>query len=165
MNNVLLIGSGGREHAIAWSIYKDENIKDLYCAPGNAGTLNIATNVPLNIMDNNAILSFVNEKKIDFIIVGPEQPLENGIVDFFNEKNIKIFGPTKYASQLETSKLFARNIMEEYNIPQPAFFECKNEEEVISVKNKIISRIRKVEKTNGKKILKESSNFQLFMEL
>ena len=73
-------------------------------------------------MDNNAILSFVNEKKIDFIIVGPEQPLENGIVDFFNEKNIKIFGPTKYASQLETSKLFARNIMEEYNIPQPAFF-------------------------------------------
>ena len=137
MNNVLLIGSGGREHAIAWSIYKDENIKDLYCAPGNAGTLNIATNVPLNIMDNNAILSFVNEKKIDFIIVGPEQPLENGIVDFFNEKNIKIFGPTKYASQLETSKLFARNIMEEYNIPQPAFFECKNEEEVISVKNKI----------------------------
>ena len=79
MNNVLLIGSGGREHAIAWSIYKDDNIKDLYCAPGNAGTLNIATNVPLNIMDNNAILSFVNEKKIDFIIVGPEQPLEMGL--------------------------------------------------------------------------------------
>ena len=123
MNNVLLIGSGGREHAIAWSIHKDNNIKDLYCAPGNAGTLNIATNVPLNILDNDEILSFVNERKIDFIIVGPEQPLENGIVDFFNKKNIKIFGPTKYASQLETSKLFARNIMEEYNIPQPAFFE------------------------------------------
>jgi len=137
MNNVLLIGSGGREHAIAWSIHKDNNIKDLYCAPGNAGTLNIATNVPLNILDNDEILSFVNERKIDFIIVGPEQPLENGIVDFFNKKNIKIFGPTKYASQLETSKLFARNIMEEYNIPQPAFFECKNEEEVVSVKNKI----------------------------
>ena len=137
MNNVLLLGSGGREHAIAWSIYKDDNIENLYCAPGNAGTFNIATNVSLNIMNNNEILSFVNEKNIDFIIVGPEQPLENGIVDFFNEKNIKIFGPTKYASQLETSKLFARNIMEEYNVPQPAFFECKNEEEVVSVKNKI----------------------------
>ena len=137
MNNVLLIGSGGREHAIAWSIYNDNNIENLYCAPGNAGTLNIANNVSLNIMNNDEILSFVTEKNIDFIIVGPEQPLENGIVDFFNERNIKIFGPTQYASQLETSKLFARNLMEEYNIPQPAFFECKSEEEVVSIKNKI----------------------------
>ena len=80
MNNVLLIGSGGREHAIAWSIYNDNNIENLYCAPGNAGTLNIANNVSLDIMNNDEILSFVTEKNIDFIIVGPEQPLENGIV-------------------------------------------------------------------------------------
>ena len=135
--NVLLIGSGGREHAIAWSIHKDSKLKQLYCAPGNAGTMNIATNINLDVMDNDAILDFVNKKNINFIIVGPEQPLENGIVDFFEKNNVKIFGPCKYAAQLETSKLFARNIMEEYKIPQPAFFECTNEEEIISVKNKL----------------------------
>jgi len=134
---VLLLGSGGREHAIAWSIYKDERIDKLYCAPGNAGTLGVAENVDLDIMCNDSILSFVNSKCVNFIIVGPEQPLENGIVDFFEKNNIKIFGPCKYAAQLETSKLFARNIMEEYEIPQPAFFECVNEEEIISVKDKI----------------------------
>ena len=88
-------------------------------------------------MNNEKILSFVKQNDINLIIVGPEQPLENGIVDFFEEKNIKIFGPSKYASQLETSKLFARYIMEKYNIPQPAFFECTTEEEILSIEGKI----------------------------
>ena len=137
MYNILILGSGGREHAIAWSIYNDKRINKLFCAPGNAGTISISENIDLNIMNNDDIYLFVKQNNIDLIIVGPEQPLENGIVDFFEEKNIKIFGPSKYASQLETSKLFARNMMEKYNIPQPAFFECTSEEEILSVKGKL----------------------------
>ena len=137
MYNVLILGSGGREHAIAWSIYKDTKINKLYCAPGNAGTSLVCENIDLDIMDNQQILIFVETNNINLIIVGPEQPLENGIVDFFRGKNIDIFGPSKYASQLETSKLFARYIMEKYNIPQPAFFECQTEEEVLSIEGKI----------------------------
>ena len=137
MYNVLILGSGGREHAIAWSIYKDSKINNLYCAPGNAGTYSFCKNIDLNIMNNDEILSFVKQNGVNMIIVGPEQPLENGVVDFFDKKNINIFGPTKYASQLETSKLFARYIMEKYHIPQPAFFECQNEEDILSVEAKI----------------------------
>ena len=137
MYNILLLGSGGREHSIAWALSKDIKVNKLYCAPGNAGTFSIAINVSLNIMNNDLIYDFVKEKKINLIVVGPEQPLENGIVDYFEDKDIQIFGPSKYASQLETSKLFARYIMEEYNIPQPAFFECSNEEEILSLKNKL----------------------------
>tara|TARA_B110001454_G_C12710920_1_gene430703 strand:- start:494 stop:1777 length:1284 start_codon:yes stop_codon:yes gene_type:complete len=137
MYNILLLGSGGREHSIAWTLSKEKQVNNLYCAPGNAGTLTIATNVALDIMDNDLIFNFVKENEIDLIIVGPEQPLENGIVDYFEDKGVKIFGPSKYASQLETSKLFARYIMEEYNIPQPAFFECSNEEEILSLRNKL----------------------------
>tara|TARA_Y100000590_G_scaffold460988_1_gene621567 strand:+ start:708 stop:1988 length:1281 start_codon:yes stop_codon:yes gene_type:complete len=137
MYNVLIIGSGGREHAIAWSIFEDSKINKLYCAPGNAGTSFICENVDLDIMNNEGILIFVQNKNINLIIVGPEQPLGNGIVDFFTSKNINIFGPCKYASQLETSKLFARYIMEKYNIPQPAFFECQTEEEILSINGKI----------------------------
>ena len=137
MYNILLLGSGGREHSIAWTLSKEKKVNNLYCAPGNAGTLTIATNVALDIMDNDLIFNFVKENEIDLIIVGPEQPLENGIVDYFEDKGVKIFGPSKYASQLETSKLFARYIMEEYNIPQPAFFECSNEEEILSLRNKL----------------------------
>lgn len=137
MYNVLLIGSGGREHSIAWALSKEKDINKLYCCPGNAGTSLIASNVYLNILDNQKIFDFVKLNKINLIIVGPEQPLENGIVDYFNDKNIKIFGPNQFSAQLETSKLFARYIMEEYNIPQPAFFECKNEEEILSLRNQL----------------------------
>jgi len=137
MYKILIIGSGAREHAIAWSIYKDNRIDELYCAPGNAGTSLISKNIEIDIMDNNSINLFVEENNINLIIVGPEQPLGNGIVDYFETKNVKIFGPNKYASQLETSKLFARNIMEKYNIPQPAFFECNSEEEILSIQGQI----------------------------
>ena len=137
MYNVLVLGSGGREHAIVWSIYQDSRINNIYCAPGNAGISKIAKNVSIDIMNNNKVFSFCQKNEINFVIVGPEQPLENGIVDYFNKNKIKIFGPNKYAAQLETSKLFARNIMEENNIPQPAFFECKNKEDIYDVERKI----------------------------
>ena len=135
--NVLLIGGGGREHAIANSIFNDEKINKLYCAPGNAGTRDIAKNINIDIMNNSEISDFVDKENINFIIVGPEQPLENGIVDYFENKDVKVFGPCRYSAQLETSKLFARNIMEKYQVPQPAFFECTNEEQILEVRDKI----------------------------
>ena len=135
--NVLLIGGGGREHAIANSIFNDEKINKLYCAPGNAGTRDIAKNINIDIMNNSEISDFVDKENINFIIVGPEQPLENGIVDYFENRDVKVFGPCRYSAQLETSKLFARNIMEKYQIPQPAFFECTNEEQILEVRDKI----------------------------
>ena len=107
-NNVLVLGSGGREHAIVWSIYNDSNVSKVFCAPGNAGTSKLATNVNLNIMNNEELLRFVVDNNIDVTIVGPEQPLENGVVDFFEDNNQPIFGPNKFSSQLETSKISIR---------------------------------------------------------
>ena len=135
--NVLILGSGGREHAIVWALYNDRKINKIYCATGNAGTSEFAENVTIDILNNKEILDFVYNNKIDITIVGPEQPLENGIVDYFEMNNKLIFGPNKFSAQLETSKLFARNIMEKYNIPQPAFFECKTEEEILSVRSQL----------------------------
>ena len=137
MYNILLLGSGGREHSIAWALSKDKRVKNLYCAPGNAGISSIAKSVSINILDNDLLYDFVIKNSINLVVVGPEQPLENGVVNYFNDKGIKIFGPNEYASKLETSKLFARYIMEESNIPQPAFFECNDELEIFSLKNKL----------------------------
>ena len=137
MSNVLVLGSGGREHAIVWSLKNDENVDKVFCAPGNGGTMMHAQNLDVDINDNKDILRIVKNNNIDFTIIGPENPLDNGIVDFLNKKGCKVFGPSKYASKLESSKIFARRFMDKYNIPQPCFFECKNEEEVISVATKL----------------------------
>ena len=134
---ILVLGSGGREHAIVSSILKDNLVSEVICAPGNAGTSIIAKNIDLDIMDNELIMGFVQNQNIDLTIVGPEQPLANGIVDYFEKFDKKIFGPDQFCSQLESSKLFARYIMEKYNIPQPAFFKCVNEEEVMSVSGQL----------------------------
>ncbi len=137
MSNVLVLGSGGREHAIVWSLKNDENVNKVFCAPGNGGTMIHAQNLDVDINDNKDILRIIKNNNIDFTIIGPENPLDNGIVDFLNENGCKVFGPSKYASKLESSKIFARRFMDKYNIPQPCFFECKNEEEVISVATKL----------------------------
>ena len=137
MSNVLVLGSGGREHAIVWSLKNDENVDKVFCAPGNGGTMMHAQNLDVDINDNKDILRIIKNNNIDFTIIGPENPLDNGIVDFLNENGCKVFGPSKYASKLESSKIFARRFMDKYNIPQPCFFECKNEEEVISVATKL----------------------------
>lgn len=137
MSNVLVLGSGGREHAIVWSLKNDENVDKVFCAPGNGGTMMHAQNLDVDINDNKDILRIIKNNGIDFTIIGPENPLDNGIVDFLNENGCKVFGPSKYASKLESSKIFARRFMDKYNIPQPCFFECKNEEEVISVATKL----------------------------
>ena len=118
---IAILGSGGREHALTVSISKSSKIEKIYCIPGNAGTSEIATNIDLDINDFDILYNFLNENKIDLVVVGPEQPLVNGIVDYLEKFNIKVFGPNKIASQLEGSKIFTKKLCEEYNIPTAKF--------------------------------------------
>ena len=116
-----IIGSGGREHAICHALIKAKKIDQIYCFPGNAGTAAIAENIILNLENFNELKDFIKLNKIDLIVVGPEKPLVDGIVDFLEENNIKVFGPNKLASQLEGSKIFTKNLCEKYNIPTAKF--------------------------------------------
>lgn len=115
--NVLLLGSGGREHALAWSISKSEKLDELFIAPGNPGTAEIGTNVNLSLSDFDAILKFVEENEIELTVVGPEKPLVEGIVDFLEDNGHLVFGPSKQAAQLEGSKKFAKEFMKKNRIP------------------------------------------------
>ncbi len=121
MQTILLLGSGGREHAIAWKISQSKLLKKLYIAPGNAGTSNVGTNINLNIKDFNAIKTFVLENQVDMVVVGPEEPLVLGIYDFFANdselKNIPVIGPSKLGATLEGSKDFAKAFMMRNGIP------------------------------------------------
>ena len=114
---VAVIGSGGREHAICNSLYNSKNIQEIYCVPGNAGTNLIAKNIDIKIDNFEQIKDFVLKNKVDLVIVGPENPLVNGVVDYLKEFNIKVFGPDKLASQLEGSKIFTKKLCEKYRIP------------------------------------------------
>ncbi len=116
-----IIGSGGREHALCEALSKSRKISKIYCFPGNAGTEKIAENTLINIDDFDALKKFVISEKIELIIVGPEKPLVDGIVNFFENINIPIFGPNKFASQLEGSKIFTKKICEQYQIPTANF--------------------------------------------
>ena len=116
-----IIGSGGREHALCSAFKKGINVEKIYCIPGNAGTGLIATNVNLKIEDFEQIKKFVIDKKIDLVVVGPEKPLVDGLVDYLEENNIEVFGPNKIASQLEGSKIFTKNLCKKYNIPSADF--------------------------------------------
>ena len=118
---IAILGSGGREHAIADKISKSSKLKKLYCIPGNAGTSHIAENINLEITDFDAIYKFVENYKIDLVIVGPEKPLVDGVVDFLEKRNIKVFGPNKKVAQLEGSKIFTKQICKKYNIPTAKF--------------------------------------------
>ena len=118
---VLIIGSGGREHALCLSLINSDQINRVYCAPGNAGTASIAENISIEAKDFEKIKQFVKENNVDYVIVGPEQPLVDGIVDYLEQNNIKVFGPNKIASQLEGSKTFTKNFCKKYNIPTANF--------------------------------------------
>ena len=113
---IAILGSGGREHAMAYKISKSPKLKKLYCIPGNAGTSFIAENVNIEISDFNEISKFIEKFKIDLVIVGPERPLVDGIVDFLKQKKIKVFGPNKKVSQLEGSKIFTKKICKKYKL-------------------------------------------------
>jgi phosphoribosylamine--glycine ligase len=126
---IAIIGSGGREHALAATIYKSSTVNKIFCIPGNAGTSEIATNVELDINKFDKLQKFINDNSVDLVVIGPEQPLVNGIVDYLEKFNIKVFGPNKIASQLEGSKIFTKKLCKKYNIPTANFgiFENKND--------------------------------------
>ena len=114
---VLLIGSGAREHAIAWKLRQKIDKEDLYIAPGNPGTAELGTNLAISVDDLDGLLRAAVDNRIDFTIVGPEGPLEKGVVDVFTGMGHLIFGPTKAAARVETSKAFAKELMLRYHIP------------------------------------------------
>ena len=114
---VLVIGSGGREHAICWKLSQSRSVDKIYCCPGNAGIAEIAQCISVNQNDFQALLDFVRYEWIDLTVVGPEDPLSRGIVDLFEKEGRKILGPTKAAAQLESSKVFSKDLMKSYGIP------------------------------------------------
>ena len=124
--NIGLIGSGGREHALCKKIYESNLINKIFCIPGNAGTAKIATNIEADILNFNQILKIVKDNHINLVIVGPEEPLVKGIVDFLKKKRIKVFGPNKFAAKLEGSKSFMKKICFKNNIPTANFKICNN---------------------------------------
>ena len=114
---VLVIGGGGREHALVWKIKQSPRVEKIFCAPGNAGTAEIAENIPIAADDIKGLLEFALQKEIGLTVVGPEQPLVKGIVDRFEEKGLRIFGPNARAAELEGSKSFSKDIMKKYGLP------------------------------------------------
>ncbi|OQX87157.1 MAG: phosphoribosylamine--glycine ligase [Candidatus Omnitrophica bacterium 4484_70.2] len=118
---VLIVGGGGREHCLAWKIKQSLKVKKIYCAPGNGGTSSFAQNIDVPASDLESLLNFALKEKIDLTVIGPEAPLVEGIVDLFEEKGLKIFGPKEEAAKLEASKVFAKQIMKKYAIPTADF--------------------------------------------
>ncbi len=128
--NIALIGSGGREHALCQKIFESKISKNIICIPGNAGTANIAKNININFLNFKELLKTIKIYKVDLVIVGPEEPLVKGIVDFLKKHKIKVFGPNKYAAKLEGSKAFMKLICKKYKIPTAKFKICRNKKDV-----------------------------------
>ena len=118
---ILVIGSGGREHALAWKIAQSPRCEQIFIAPGNAGTSQVGTNVSINVSDFAEVESFVNTQGIDMVVVGPEQPLVDGIADYLNAKNIPVIGPSQAGAELEGSKEFSKVFMQKHGIPTAAY--------------------------------------------
>ena len=123
-----IIGSGGREHAICQSLKNTNKIEEIFCFPGNAGTKEIAENINLNLKNFENLKNFIFDKKIDLVIVGPEKPLVDGLVDYLESFKIKVFGPNKIASQLEGSKIFTKQLCQKFKIPTAKFGVFKNKD-------------------------------------
>lgn len=129
---ILVVGGGGREHAICWKLSKEANVDKIYCAPGNAGISNVAQCIDIQDSDIENLLNFAKENQIDLTIVGPEIPLVAGIVDKFEKEGLKIFGPNKKCAQLEGSKAFSKNFMIKHNLPTAKYKEYTDLDEAIS---------------------------------
>lgn len=129
---ILVVGGGGREHAICWKLSNESNVEKIYCAPGNAGISNVAQCIDIQDSDIENLLKFAKENQIDLTIVGPEIPLVAGIVDAFEEEGLKIFGPNKECAQLEGSKAFSKDFMIRHNLPTAKYKEYTNLDEAIS---------------------------------
>lgn len=129
---ILVVGSGGREHAIAWKLSQSPRAEQIFCTPGNGGTSRFATNVSISAEDIPALVNFARSEKISLTIVGPEAPLALGITDAFKRSGLRIFGPTREATQLESSKVFAKEFCRRYNIPTARSAEFTNLEEALN---------------------------------
>ena len=127
---ILLVGSGGREHALALGLQADPACTELHCAPGNPGTAQVAINHAVAVTDNAAIVSLAKELQVDLVVIGPEAPLVNGVADLLRAAGIATFGPSKAAAQLEGSKHFAKGVMRDAGVPTARSYTCENQEEI-----------------------------------
>ncbi len=128
--NIALIGSGGREHALCHKLNQSKKTDKIFCIPGNAGTSKIAINLDINFLDFKNLLKNIKYYNIDLVIIGPEEPLVNGVVNFLKKNKVKVFGPNKFASQLEGSKAFMKSLCKKFQIPTANFKICKRETDV-----------------------------------
>ena len=128
---VLIVGSGGREHAIAWKVANSPKVDKIYCAPGNAGIAEIAECVPIGAMEFDKLVAFAKENQIDLTVIGMDDPLVGGVVDAFEAEGLRVFGPRKNAAVLEGSKAFSKDLMKKYNIPTAAYENFSSAEEAI----------------------------------
>ena len=126
---IAIIGSGGREHALVHQLSISRKITKIYSIPGNAGTEEISSNIDINLDNFHDLYNFINKEQIEIVVVGPEKPLVEGLVDFLESKNIKVFGPRKKVAQLEGSKIFTKEICKKFNIPTAKFKICKSKED------------------------------------
>ena len=129
--NIGLIGSGGREHALCKKIYESKIIKKIICFPGNAGTAKFCTNINVNILDFKKVLNLIKFYKIDLVVIGPEEPLVKGLVNFLKNNRVRVFGPNKYAAKLEGSKAFMKDLCLQNKIPTAKFKICTKKSQVI----------------------------------
>lgn len=129
---ILIVGSGSREHALAWKLKQSPRVEKIYIAPGNGGTGEVGDNVPIGVMEFKKLADFTTEKGIDLTVVGPDDPLGGGIVDVFQARGLKIWGPTKAAAQIESSKAFSKTLMQEASIPTAAFKTFSSHDEAAS---------------------------------
>lgn len=128
---VLIVGSGGREHAIAWKVAQSKKVDKIYCAPGNAGISEVAECVPIRAMEFDKLVAFAKEKEIDLTVIGMDDPLVGGIVDVFEKEGLRVFGPRKNAAILEGSKAFSKDLMKKYHIPTAAYETCTDPEKAL----------------------------------
>tara|TARA_B100000575_G_scaffold195984_1_gene158466 strand:- start:763 stop:2040 length:1278 start_codon:yes stop_codon:yes gene_type:complete len=135
--NIALIGSGGREHALCKKICESRLVKKVICLPGNAGTSKLAKNISVDILNFRKILSLVKLHKINLVVVGPEEPLVKGLVDFLKKNKIRVFGPNKFAAKLEGSKAFMKKLCEKHQIPTARFKICSNRSQIVNFLKKV----------------------------
>ena len=129
---ILVLGSGAREHALAWKLSKEANVSQVICAPGNAGIARSIATAPVDVLDTDAVIRLVDREQIDLTVVGPEAPLGNGLADRFEAEGRRVFGPTRGAAQLETSKAFAKDFMQRHGVPTARYRVCTSAAEALS---------------------------------
>lgn len=129
---ILVVGSGGREHAILWKLAQSKRVEKLYCAPGNGGISQLAECVPIKVMEKEKMADFAAENQIDMTIIGPDDPLADGIVDVFQKRGLRVFGPTAAAARIEASKVFSKDLMKKYHIPTAQYEVFDNAEQAIA---------------------------------